>query len=271
MLANGLVAPLDVPKEGGLSSLDRAMVVLEECAQSNSPLSLTELVRRTELPKTTVHRLCSKLVELGMLDRTSKGFQVGLKVYTLGSTSHALRRLRTKAMPHLHGLVDHTGWATNLAILAGSRAFVVEEIFGRNQAQPMRRMAGARLPLHATAVGKALLAGCGRAALERIIAEGLTPYTGRTIVRGHMLREQIELVRQTGVAYSDEEWTLGSAGVASLVVPNGAVIAAVGVVGDPGDAGLRQRADAVKAAAVAIGAALSAVPFALVGEELAAS
>jgi DNA-binding IclR family transcriptional regulator len=261
-------APRSVRPESGLSSLDRALVVLEACALSNSPLNLTELVRRTELPKTTVHRLCSKLVELGMLDRTPKGFRIGIKVYTLGNTSHALRRLRTKAMPHLHDLVNRTGWATNLVILAGARAFVVEEVFGKNQAQPMRRMAGARLPLHATAVGKALLAGCHDQTLEAVIAEGLTPYTNRTIVRGHILREQIQVVRESRIAYSDEEWTMGSSGVASLVVANGAVVAAVGVVGDPGEAGLRQRATAVKVAAAAISSGLSGTPFVAIGEEL---
>ena len=251
----------DAAAEDGPSVLGRALVILDACAVSYRPLTLSQLVELTGLPKTTLHRLCWKLVELGMLERTHDAFRIGTKVFALGSTNPALRRLRVTAMPYLHALVERTDWATNLAVLAGGRALVVEEVFG-GKGRAMRRMVGARLPLHATAIGKALLSGYGDAELDEFLSGGLRPYTLTTIARGSLMREQVERVRETALAFSREEWAAGTSGVASPVVVDGAVIAAVAVVGEPGEEGLRQRAGVVKAAALAIGSALSRAPLA---------
>jgi DNA-binding IclR family transcriptional regulator len=249
--------------DSGPSVVDRVLLVLESCAVSNRALTLGELAKLTGMPKSTLHRMCWKLVELGMLERTNSAFRIGTKVFALGSMNPALRRLRATAMPYLHELVGRTGWATNLAVLADGRALVVEEVFG-GQARAMRRMVGARLPLHATAIGKALLSGYADAELDELLERGLRPYTGTTIVRANLLREQIAAVRHAAVAFSHEEWSAGTSGVASPVVADGAVVAAVAVVGEPGEVGMRQRSAAVKHAAAGIGGALSRAPLAAI-------
>ncbi len=236
----------------GPSVVERVLLVLESCAASNRALTLGELVKLTGLPKTTLHRMCWKLVELGMLERTETAFRIGTKVFALGSMNPSLRRLRVISMPYLHELVVRTGWASNLAVLADGRALVVEEVFS---GQPIRRMVGARLPLHATAIGKALLSGYSDAELEDLLNRGIRPYTRTTIVRGSLLREQIAVVRRNSVAFSHEEWALGTSGVASPVVADGAVVAAVGVVGKPGEVGLRQQTAVVKLGSPGSGAA----------------
>jgi DNA-binding IclR family transcriptional regulator len=234
---------------GGHSVLDRALLVLETCAASYRPLGLVELVQRTGLPKTTLHRTCWKLVDLGMLDHFDHGYRIGTKVFALGSMNPSLRRLRGAAMPHLHELVERTGWATNLAILAGDRALIVEEVYGI-EGRVMARMIGGLLPLHATAVGKALLSGYSDAALAEVLDKRqLRRYTRTTIVRPSLLRAQLEEVRGTGVAFSYEEWAVGSSGVAAPVVVGGDVIAAVAVVGEPSEKAMRQHADQVRRAA----------------------
>jgi IclR family transcriptional regulator, acetate operon repressor len=247
------------PGGEGASVATRVFVVLESCAASPRALSLVDLVERTGLPKTTLHRLCWKLVELGMLEHHGGGFRISTKLFALGSMNTELRRLRAVAMPQLHGLVARTGWATNLAVPADGRALIVEEVYGAT-AHEMRRMVGARLPLHATAVGKALLCGLSDDELDEVIGDGmLRPFTRATIVRPSLLREQLETIRHTGVAYSHEEWSLGTSGVASPVVVCGTVVAAVATVGPPGAAGMRRCADAVRHAAASVGQALSPV------------
>jgi IclR family acetate operon transcriptional repressor len=167
-----------------------------------------------------------------------------------------LRRLRSAAMPHLHGLAARTGWATNLAVQADGRALIVEEVYAAS-AEDRRRMVGIRLPLHATAVGKALLSAAGESELDELIGAGmLRPFTRSTIVRPSVLREQLATIRHAGVAYSHEEWALGTSGVAAPVVVGGEVVAAVAIVGPPGVTGMRQRADAVRLAAASVGNAL---------------
>lgn len=242
---------------GGPSVLDRALLVLEACAASYRPLTLVELVQRTGLPKTTLHRMCWKLVELGMLDRLDQRYRIGTKVFALGSMNPSLRRLRAAAMPHLHELVETTGWATNLAVLAGDRALIVEEVFA-GEGRSMRRMVGGRLPLYATAVGKALLSGFSDETLaEALDKRRLRRYTRTTVVRPSFLRDQLAEVRRTGIAFSYGEWAVDTSGVAAPVVVGGEVIAAVAVVGEPIEKAMRQRADPVRRAAVALARTLT--------------
>jgi IclR family transcriptional regulator, acetate operon repressor len=242
------------------SVADRVFLVLEACAASPRALSLVDLVERTGLPKTTLHRTCWKLVELGMLEHAGGGFRIGTKLFALGSMNTQLRRLRAVAMPHLHALVARTGWATNLAVAADGRALIVEEVYGAS-AHEMRRMVGVRVPLHATAVGKALLCGYRDEELDEVIGDGmLRPYTKTTIVRPTVLREQLAAIRHSGVAYSHEEWAIGTSGVASPVVVGGSVIAAIATVGPPGAAGMRRCADPVRLAAASVAQALRPGP-----------
>ena len=242
--------------EGPLSVVDRMFCVLESCAGSGRALTLVDLIELTGLPKTTLHRVCWKLVALGMLSHSDDGFRIGTKLFALGSMSPNLRRLRAVAMPYLHQLVTETGWATNLAVMADRRALIVEEVYDGLDGT-RRRMVGARLPLHATAVGKALLAGSDDAALDLLLGTGmLRPYTATTIVRKTLLREQLEAVRRTGIAFSHEEWALGTSGVAAPIVVGTHVVATVAAVGDPGAAGLLQRTPAVRLAAARIARAL---------------
>jgi IclR family transcriptional regulator, acetate operon repressor len=242
--------------EGRPSVVDRVFCVIESCAGSGRPLTLVDLSSRTGLPKTTLHRVCWKLVELGLLSHGPNGFEVGSKLFALGSMSPELRHLRAAAMPRLHELVAKTGWATNLAILAEGKALVVEEVYGA-ATRTMPRMVGGRLPLHATAIGKALLSGFSEPELDRLLGGGLLrPFTPQTVVRPNLLRDQIERIRAARVAFSHEEWTLGTSGVAGPIYRSARVIGAVAVVGEPNDSHMRQHAHYVRIAAARISQAL---------------
>jgi DNA-binding IclR family transcriptional regulator len=242
--------------EGGPAVADRVFLVLEACAASSRPLTLAELVGRTGMPKTTLHRVCWKLVEHEMLEHDDAGFRVGTKMFALGSMNPGLRRLRSASMPYLQDLVARSGWVVNLAILCNRRALIVEEVFADDMPTVMR-MGGATMPLHATAIGKALLAGLDAAALDDLVGTGaLRAFTRRTIVRPNLLREQLAGIRRTGVAYSHEEWRMGTSGVAAPVVAGGEVVAAVALVGVPAQTTMRALAPAVRTAADRVGRAL---------------
>jgi DNA-binding IclR family transcriptional regulator len=242
--------------EGAPSVADRVFVVLECCAASNRPLTLVDLVDRTGLPKTTLHRVCWKLVKLGMLEHSDLGFEIGTKLFALGGMNPLLRRLRVAAMPLMHTLVQRTGMATNLAVLADDRALIVEEVYGR-QTPPMRRMVGGGLPLTATAVGKALLAGLTEAEVDaRLDVAVLRPYTRSTVVRPNLLRDQIAQIRTSGVAFSHEEWSVGASGVAAPVLVHGDLVCALAIVGTLTPTQLRQYAAPVRGTATWLARAL---------------
>jgi DNA-binding IclR family transcriptional regulator len=233
--------------------------VLEACAAGDRPFTLTDLVDRTGMPKSTLHRVCWKLVEHGMLEHDDAGFRIGTRMFALGSTNPRLRRLRSLSMPYLQELVARTGWVVNLAILSGRRALIVDEVFDEGMPS-VERMGGATMPLHATAIGKALLSGLEPAELDALVGTAaLRPYTRRTIVRPNLLRDQLAAIRTGGVAYSHEEWRMGTSGVAAPVIVHGEVVAAVALVGVPHVDTLRRHAHPVRIAAAGLSRALDPI------------
>jgi DNA-binding IclR family transcriptional regulator len=158
-------------------------------------------------------------------------------------------------MPYLHVLCARSGWMANLATRSGDRALLLEEQY--SVAHRIPQMLGATMPLHATAIGKALLAYAGPDEIEDIIGRvGLRPYTGHTIVRPQMLVEHLAAVRARGFAISSEEWRMGSAGVAAPVIVDQRTVASVALVGPPDQAELQRLVGWVKLVAARIGQAL---------------
>lgn len=250
--------------EGGPSIADRMFTVLETCAASRRPLTLADLCERTGLPKTTLHRVCWKLVDLRALESTATGFQVGPRLYALGAMSPALRQLRATSIPFLHGLASHSGWVANLGVLCDGRVLVVDEVAGTVQLAPRQRMVGARLPLYATALGKALLAsGPGDVREELLARPVLRPFTRHTIVRTSLLREHLAQAAARGYAISNEELRLGTSGVAAPVVVGGDTVGAIALVGPPDEMALRRLSAPLRLAASRLAEALAPAPIAL--------
>jgi DNA-binding IclR family transcriptional regulator len=231
------------------SVADRVFLVLQSCGATDRALTLADLVTATGLPKTTLHRVCWKLVDLGMLDHSKMGFRVGTKLFELGGMNPLLRRLRACAMPYLHSLASRTGAVVNLAVQCDAHALIVDEVFGGETPQ-ITRMVGSPMPLHATAIGKALLSGVGEDELDGLLGPGLlVPYTRWTVVRPNLLRDQLAQVRSSGVAFSREEFNLGTAGVAAPVFGGDRVVAAIAVIAAPDETLLGDAAQRLRVAA----------------------
>jgi DNA-binding IclR family transcriptional regulator len=238
------------------SVAERIFLVLEACASSNRTLTLSEFVQRTGLPKTTLHRTCWKLVELGALDYVGGGYCIGTKLFALGGLNPCLRRLRAAAMPYLHELCLATGGVSDLAVLSDGQALIIEEVYPPSSRVP--RMLGSPLPAHCTAVGKALIAALEPEERELLLDGPLSPATWRTLVQPAMLREHLDRIAQTGLACSHEEWRLGVCGVAAPVFAAGRVLAAIGWVGPPEANLLRRVGDPVRRAGRMVTEALAA-------------
>jgi DNA-binding IclR family transcriptional regulator len=235
---------------------ERIFAIVEICAAAGRPLGLPELVAETGLPKSSLHRICTRLTELGALDADGSRYEVGVGLFALGSLNPRLRRLRVIAMPYLHELVAHSGWVANLAVLRGGRALLVDEVFGPRTAIP--KLIGATLPLHATALGKALIAGQDPArAAELIATVPLRRFTTRTVASRKALRAQIATIAAGEPAVSREEWRLGTVGVAVPIRAGGETVAALALIGGRGERGIERVRGPLLAAARDLGAALA--------------
>jgi DNA-binding IclR family transcriptional regulator len=241
------------------SVAQRIIMTLEVCAAGRGPLTITEIVEETGLPKSTVHRTCWRLVDLGLLEHTRDGFVVGVKMFAMGSSNPFLNRIRVAAMPALHHLQATTEGMSNLAILNGDKALIIDALYGPRLELPphVPRMVGASLPLHCTAVGKAIAASLEAPRREELLGDGpLPPSTWRSIVRPTLLREHLSRVAQEGLAVSDEEFMPGICGVAAAVHTRDATVA-IGFVGGCNQAVARRVAGPVRQAAEALRAALA--------------
>jgi hypothetical protein len=138
--------------------LDRAFRILAAFGPDSRSLSLTELSRRTGLPKPTALRLARKLTEWGALERAASGeYVVGLRLLEVASLAPRGHGLRATALPFLEDLHHSTGQHVLLAVRDGLEAVLVERLSARRAGRVLYRVGG-RLPLHSTGVGLIMLA-----------------------------------------------------------------------------------------------------------------
>ena len=214
----------------GSSMAARALSLLDAFDADHPRLTLSELALRAALPLSTAHRLVAELVAWGGLERRpDASYEVGRRIWRLGLLAPVSLGLRDLALPYLQDLSAATGENAHLAVRDGTSALYVERISGR-AAVPIVSRAGTRLPLHATGVGKVLLAHASDDVVAQTlaVARRATPYT---VVTPGGLRRQLADVRRRGYALTAEEMTLGTRSVAVPVVdPQDRVFAAVGIV-----------------------------------------
>lgn len=231
----------------------RALALLAAFDPAHQRLTLSELSRRSGLPLATTHRLLRDLTEWGALARDPDGgYRIGLRLWELGLLTPAASRLREVALPFMQDLYEATRENIHLAVRAGQEALYVDRLSGHRSVAIISR-AGSRLPLHATGVGKVLLAHQDAEFVRRYSAAGPARCTQYTIVEPGRLLCELAEVRRRGYALTAEEMTLGTCSVAVPVRdPDGTVIAALGMVLHTVRADLAKQAPALQAAALGI-------------------
>jgi DNA-binding IclR family transcriptional regulator len=215
----------------GHSVTSRVLGVLGAFDIAHPRLTLTEISRRAGLPLATTHRLVNELVAGKGLHRGEDGhYEVGVRLWEVGLLAPLHNRLREAALPFLQTLYVATGENVHLAVRDGNDALYVEKLSG-HQSVPIVSRIGGRLPLHATGVGKALLAYETPKFRRDYVALPLARPTRYTIVEpGRLLAELGRTVRR-GYAVTREEMTLGSCSVAVPIVDRvGRPLAAVALV-----------------------------------------
>ena len=215
----------------GRSVTGKVAKILEAFAADRGELSLAELCRRTGLPSSTVHRLAQELLAHGILERSAAGgYLVGIRLWEISARSPRGSGLRDISMPFLQDLYEATQQHVQLAVLDGDDALLVEKISGR-RAVPTIGRAGGRLPLHASGIGKAILAHADPRLQERLLAGPLPRFTPRTVTAGRELRAVLAQIRREQTAYCHEELTAGVVSCAApILCPDPPIVAAVSVV-----------------------------------------
>ncbi|RJO70797.1 IclR family transcriptional regulator [Nocardia panacis] len=242
------------------SVLGRIMLILDAFAVQDHAVGLSELARRTGLPKATVHRMCQDLVAARLLSLSPAGYRLGLGLFELGLRAAVERTLLEVAVPFLQDLYARTRETVHLGVLEGDEVVYVSKIGGHRQVSAPSRVGG-RMPLYCTAIGKALLAHSDPATVERILSGRLVRRTPRTIVAPGLLRAQLARVLEDGVAYEYEESSVGVACVAAPILSaEGHPVAALSVTGPTSRFRPADQVNPVRAAAAGVASILARRP-----------
>lgn len=248
-----------MPGESDLDTvLGKAMAILHAFRVDDRLLPLAELVRRTGLPKGTVHRICADLVHHRLLEKTEHGYRLAGGLFELGMRAAVERTLLEVAMPFLQDLYERTHETVHLGVREGTEVVYIAKIGGHRQARSPSRTGG-RMPMHCTAIGKVLLAHSEPDVRAAVLGAPLARRTPHTVVAPGLLEQQLERTLETGIAYEREESTTGLLCVGTPVLaPDGrTAIAAISVTGPVGRFRPEQHETAIRAAATALASTLS--------------
>ena len=141
---------------GPVGGIDRADLILK-AFDGLGQLTLSQISRRTGVPRSSVHRMLDRLVALRWIRRDGLPCQLGLRLVELGTSAVQQDRLRAAALPYLRELGRVTGSTVHLAVLGGADVVYLEKLEGVGAGVIATRVGGRR-PAAPTSVGKVLLA-----------------------------------------------------------------------------------------------------------------
>jgi len=202
-------------------------------AISDGSRSLTDIATRCELPLSTVHRLASDLAAWQLLERTNDGsYRAGRPLCTIatavgrpGSGDDVASILRNRAIPIMEDLVRATGTCVRVGKL--DRGIGVAYVQKGSLHDPVSRDdPTVRMPAHATALGKALLAFSPPHVVNALMARGLRQYTPATLTDPRILRTALRTIRSTRLAVSRHELSIGRCAIAAPVLGVGGLAVA---------------------------------------------
>ena len=217
-----------------VQALGRALAVLNRLADADAGVSLTEISRQVGLATSTAHRLLTTLEHdrYVRFDPETRLWFVGVQAFITGNAFLKTRDFVQMSRRHLRNLMEQSGETVNLAVPDKGEAVYLAQVECREMMRAFARP-GARVPLHCSAVGKALLAAMPEEELnEALRRRSLSRLTPRTIVTPATLRADLIQARERGYAIDDEEHAIGlRCAAAALFNEHGESIGAISLSG----------------------------------------
>lgn len=214
-------------------SVTKALTILRCFTDQTPVLRVTDICNRLDWTPSLVSRLLTTLEHEGFVERDEMGFyRLGRMVLTLAGVALNANRLRMEAIGEMQQVSIRLGLGVNLSVLDQDSIFYLAHV---EAPETPRRytLIGRHNPLHATGMGKVLLAHAPddvrTAILDRL---NLQPFTAHTITDRARLDEELQQVRAQGWALEMEELALGRACVSCPIRDqSGAVVAAMSISG----------------------------------------
>ncbi len=198
-----------------IPNLDRALRIMEHLSTRQEGSSITEIATCLHLPKNSVFRIVRTLAASGYLDEHDKSWRLSPKILSLGYTAVQSTNLISACMAEMRALRDEINETIFVGALSEGKVVILEEL-PSFQLVKFTVEIGHRVPIHASAPGKAILAYLPPAEQNDLLAHiAFTRFNDRTIPGMKAMQAEIEKVQQLGYALDlgeevDEIWCAAS-------------------------------------------------------------
>lgn len=220
--------------KNNLKSVDKAFRIIELMAQEGRPMGVTEISKKLNINKSTVHATLNTLISRGYFEQGIEGgkYKLGIAFTFIANASLNGLDFRNIAKPIIKRLSKQVNETVHMVIMRQGNVVYIEK---QESIQSMRihTEIGKSQPAHCTGVGKAMLAMMDAEERKKIIKEhGLPKYTDNTIIDEEILNQHLENIRKKGYAIDDEENEEGLRCVAAPIMDHsGKVIASISIAG----------------------------------------
>jgi DNA-binding IclR family transcriptional regulator len=218
-------------------------MILELVSMAREPLSMAELVRRSGLTKPTAHRITAALADMGLIERDhwKRGYIEGPRLIKLALNTLSAAAPRALRHSILSALSQEVGETCNFGVLSGSEVIYLDRVEAK-WPLGLRFEAGSRVPAHASAIGKLLLAlQEPQQRAEMIAALPLVQHTSRTMTDATRLTRALDKITETGIGTDEQEFIDGVVCIAMPVRSEGGdVVGAIAISAPHARLGLEQ-------------------------------
>lgn len=201
-----------------VQALDRALSLLKLVANADG-LSLTEISQRIGMAPSTAHRLLTTLEQNGFVEilPQSGEWVVGVEAFRTGTAFLRRTKIANLGRQVMRDLMEACGETVNLGIADGDDIVFIAQVETHETIRAFFRP-GTRSSLHASGIGKALMAQMPDGRVRRLLQRrGLPSFTPKTITSSKALYDELKRIRGRGWAVDDEERTLGMRCVAAPI------------------------------------------------------
>lgn len=230
MAATGSARVAAARPEPPTSMVARVALIMNVFDEPGKYLRLDQVVSRTGLPRSSVHRILNQLHSAGLLRHRSDGY--GLAASPLPVTRMVeysqLRAVASRTLERLHA---DTGLVVHLGVLLGSEVVYLDKVAGRSPVVMPTRVAG-RTPAHASALGKTMLAQLPAEEVDSVFSGPPRKLTRTTIGDLVTLHQELTRIRSRhGLAYDSEELAVGLSSVAAPIRTGDGDVAGLSLTG----------------------------------------
>ncbi|MFI7154382.1 IclR family transcriptional regulator [Nonomuraea sp. NPDC050022] len=233
-----------------ITMIDRVASLLQ-VFDGHPRLTLAQIARQADLPRSSAHRILQRLVELGWVAREGYQYRLGLRMFELGSKVVQRERLHQACLPFMYALHRSTGLTVHLSALVSDEVLHLERIGDWPEKGEGWRPGGRQAAVH-SAAGRAVLAQLTEAEWpELAFPPPATVYGVHSLAQ---LRRDLERVRDRGgVAIDIQGCSAGMTAVAAAIGPSGSDLrAALSLCGPAGTMSAQEAGDTVRITAMDI-------------------